>query len=290
MLRDIWGGLDELTERLSSARIELDDVLSEIESKADEVDFDPERLQWVNDRLSLIYSLEKKHQVSEISELLAIAEDLRQRLSAIDNADARIAAAEAEVKRTFAVVLDLGAQLTAARQQAAGEMAENLTKGLQELGMPSVQIHFEFTARTRPDSSGCDAVRFLFTANKQMPLQDVAQTASGGEIARVMLTLKALIAQKRNLPTIIFDEIEHRCERYDGGTYGTCDATYGQSARSALHHALTSNGGTRKGAFLGAQTRERQLAQRLIFAHSLPMNVYRKLPICSRERPSPKRL
>ena len=202
------GGLDELTERLSSARIELDDVLSEIESKADEVDFDPERLQWVNDRLSVIYSLEKKHQVSEISELLAIAEDLRQRLSAIDNADARIAAAEAEVKRTFAVVLDLGAQLTAARQQAAGEMAENLTKGLQELGMPSVQIHFEFTARTRPDSSGCDAVRFLFTANKQMPLQDVAQTASGGEIARVMLTLKALIAQKRNLPTIIFDEID----------------------------------------------------------------------------------
>jgi hypothetical protein len=202
------GGLDELTERLSSARIELDDVLSEIESKADEVDFDPERLQWVNDRLSVIYSLEKKHQVSEISELLAIADDLRQRLSAIDNADARIAAAEAEVKRTFAVVLDLGAQLTAARQQAAGEMAENLTKGLQELGMPSVQIHFEFTARTRPDSSGCDAVRFLFTANKQMPLQDVAQTASGGEIARVMLTLKALIAQKRNLPTIIFDEID----------------------------------------------------------------------------------
>ena len=104
------GGLDELTERLSSARIELDDVLSEIETKAEEVDFDPERLLWVNDRLSTIYSLEKKHQVSEISELLAIAEDLRQRLSAIDNADARIAAAETEVKRTFAAVTALGAQ------------------------------------------------------------------------------------------------------------------------------------------------------------------------------------
>ena len=225
------GGLDELTERLSSARIELDDVLSEIESKADEVDFDPERLQWVNDRLSVIYSLEKKHQVSEISELLAIAEDLRQRLSAIDNADARIAAAEAEMKRTFAVVLDLGAQLTAARQQAAGEMAENLTKGLQELGMPSVQIHFEFTARTRPDSSGCDAVRFLFTANKQMPLQDVAQTASGGEIARVMLTLKALIAQKRNLPTIIFDEIDTGVSGTMAERMGRVMQRMGQSAQ-----------------------------------------------------------
>ena len=202
------GGLDELTERLSSARIELDDVLSEIETKAEEVDFDPERLLWVNDRLSTIYSLEKKHQVSEISELLAIAEDLRQRLLAIDNADARIAAAEAEVKRTFAAVTALGAQLTATRQQAATEMVDNLTQGLQELGMPSVQILFDFTARPRPDRMGCDAVRFLFTANKQMPLQDVAQTASGGEIARVMLTLKALIAQKRNLPTIIFDEID----------------------------------------------------------------------------------
>ena len=225
------GGLDELTERLSSARIELDDVLSEIESKADEVDFDPERLQWVNDRLSVIYSLEKKHQVSEISELLAIADDLRQRLSAIDNADERIAAAEAEVKRTFAVVLDLGAQLTAARQQAAGEMAENLIKGLQELGMPSVQIHFEFTARTRPDSSGCDAVRFLFTANKQMPLQDVAQTASGGEIARVMLTLKALIAQKRNLPTIIFDEIDTGVSGTMAERMGRVMQRMGQSAQ-----------------------------------------------------------
>ena len=133
---------------------------------------------------------------------------MRQRLSAIDHADERIAAAETEVKRTFAAVTALGAQLTAARQQAATEMVDNLTQGLQELGMPSVQILFDFTVRPRPDRMGCDAVRFLFTANKQMPLQDVAQTASGGEIARVMLTLKALIAQKRNLPTIIFDEID----------------------------------------------------------------------------------
>lgn len=110
-------------------------------------------------------------------------------------------------------------------------MAENLTKGLQELGMPSVQIHFEFTARTRPDSSGCDAVRFLFTANKQMPLQDVAQTASGGEIARVMLTLKALIAQKRNLPTIIFDEIDTGVSGTMAERMGRVMQRMGQSAQ-----------------------------------------------------------
>lgn len=205
---NFMGGVDELVERMASARIELDDVLNEIEAKAEEVDFDPERLQWVNDRLSTIYSLEKKHQVGSTAELLAIADDLRQRLAAIDHADERIAAAEAEMKRIFATVQAFGAQLTASRQQAAAEMMENLTQGLQELGIPSVQIQFDFSPRKHPEPMGCDAVRFLFTANKQMPLQDVAQTASGGEIARVMLTLKALIAQKRNLPTVIFDEID----------------------------------------------------------------------------------
>ena len=277
------GGLDELTERLSSARIELDDVLSEIETKAEEVDFDPERLLWVNDRLSTIYSLEKKHQVSEISELLAIAEDLRQRLSAIDNADARIAAAEAEVKRTFAAVTALGAQLTATRQQAATEMVDNLTQGLQELGMPSVQILFDFTTRPRPDRMGCDAVRFLFTANKQMPLQDVAQTASGGEIARVMLTLKALIAQKRNLPTIIFDEI-------DTGVSGTMAERMGRvmqrMGKTAQVICITHLG---KCTF-GCTNKRATPAQLPTSAPSLTRSVCKKSPICSRELPSQMQL
>lgn len=202
------GGVEELTERLTSVRIELDDILSEIEQRADDIDFDPQRLTWVNDRLSTIYSLEKKHQVATIAEVLAIGEDLRQRLSAIEHADEDLARAEAEVERTFAEVQRIGAALTASRQQAAQELAENLVSGLRALGMPSVQLTFDFSPRQRPERVGCDTVRFLFTANKQMPLQDVAQTASGGEIARVMLTLKALIAQKRNLPTVIFDEID----------------------------------------------------------------------------------
>lgn len=199
---------EALGERLNSARLEIDDVLGEVERAAEDVEFNPQRLAYVDERLSTIYSLQKKHHVETVAELLTLADDFRQRLDAIENADEHLARAEKKRAAAQKQLLECGAQLTHSRQKAAVEIEKILIESLQGLGMPNVSLRFDFAPRTHPDAGGCDTLRFLFSANKQVALQDVAQTASGGEIARLMLSLKALIAQKQNLPTIIFDEID----------------------------------------------------------------------------------
>ncbi len=221
---------EALSERLTSARIEVDDILSDVERAADSVDYNPERLAYVDDRLSNIYRLQKKHQVDSIAELLALAEDLRNRLSAIDNADELLAQAERDCKSTRTALRSAARQLTAIRHAAAKEVEDALIETLHHLGMPSVRLCFEFDERARPDASGNDTLRFLFSANKNVPPQDVAQTASGGEIARLMLALKSLIARKRQLPTIIFDEI-------DAGVSGTMAERMGQIMQRMGEHA-----------------------------------------------------
>ena len=199
---------EALSERLNSARLEIDDVLSEVERAAEDVEFNPQRLAYVDERLSTIYSLQKKHHIETIAELLTLADDFRRRLDAIENADEHLARAEKARSAAQVRLSACGAQLTKSRRQAAAEIEKRLIDSLHSLGMPNVSLRFDFAARPHPDAGGCDALRFLFSANKQVALQDVAQTASGGEIARLMLSLKALIAQKQNLPTIIFDEID----------------------------------------------------------------------------------
>lgn len=197
-----------LAERLESVRIEVEDVLADVEQTADNIEFNPERLSFIDDRLSTLYTLQKKHRVDTIAELLTIAADLRQRLDEIENADEHLAAAEQAVEKTRKVLHETGKALTESRKAAAKEVEKSLTHQLHDLGMPNVQLLFEFTDKKQPDATGFDSLRFLFSANKNVAPQDVAQTASGGEIARLMLALKALIAQKKNLPTIIFDEID----------------------------------------------------------------------------------
>lgn len=199
---------EELSARLHTARIDIDDVLNEVERAADAVEVDPERLVWVDERLATIYRLQRKHHLESVEDLLGLADDLRQRLEAIDNADEHIAQAEQELLQRRRRLEECGQRLTQVRQQAAQEIVTHLVERLQNLGMPSVRLLFEFEHRTHPDRTGFDALRFLFSANKQVEPQDVATTASGGEIARLMLSLKALIAQKKSLPTIIFDEID----------------------------------------------------------------------------------
>lgn len=198
----------ELTERLESARIEIDDIASEVEGQAESIDFDPRRLEYVDDRIATIYALLKKHGVESVAELLAKADDLRQRLEAIENSDENIARQQAVVNAAKHRLKAAADALTAKRKDAAGIIQSNLTESMQGLGMPHVTIVFEFEKRQRPERHGLDNVRFLFSANKSVAPQDVAQTASGGEIARLMLALKALIAQKKNMPTIVFDEID----------------------------------------------------------------------------------
>ncbi len=207
-ISDKYSQAQELAERLKSVRIEVDDVEAELESAVDRVEYDPERLAFIEDRLSLIYNLEKKHNVSSIAELADITEQLRNELNAIDNLDDDLERQTAEVERLKGLRNHAASQLTQARKKAALVMEEELTHALKELGMPNATMKMDITPRIEPDNTGADKVTFLFSANKNVPPQNVSDIASGGEIARLMLALKALIARRTALPTIVFDEID----------------------------------------------------------------------------------
>ena len=210
-LRDIahvYPTADEWQERVESCLIELKDINDEVESDLEQVEFNPARMEQVNDRLNQLYTLEQKHHVQTDKELLALAEELTTRLDAITSYDDRIAELEKQRQAAFDQLMKHASVLTNLRKQAATRIEKQLTEHLVPLGMPNVQFHIEFANRREPDATGTDSLTFLFSANKNAPLQDIAHVASGGEIARVMLSLKALIAGAVKLPTIIFDEID----------------------------------------------------------------------------------
>ena len=210
-LRDISRVLpmaEELQERIESCLIELKDINDEIESAQDEVEFNPARLDQVNDRLNDIYTLEQKHHVQTEEELITLTQELREKLDAITSYDERIAKLTHEKQQVYNLLVTQGEVLSQLRQQAASHIEKSLTEQLIPLGMPNVQFHIEFIPRQEPDATGMDNINFLFSANKKGQLQNSANVASGGEIARVMLSLKALITGAVKLPTIIFDEID----------------------------------------------------------------------------------
>lgn len=197
-----------LSERIDSVRIELEDIADELEQQLESVEFDPARQAFVDDRLNTIYSLEKKHNVETVAELLTKQEELKNFINKIENIDEEVAKKTAEVNKAEQAMYAAAKELTVSRQKAAEKIEKELIIQLQELGMPGVRLNFSFEHRNQPDSNGADKVTFLFSANKNTAMQDVAQIASGGEIARLMLSLKAIISQSRNLPTIVFDEID----------------------------------------------------------------------------------
>lgn len=197
-----------LSERLHSLRIEVDDICDDIERQCDEIDYDPARLTFIEERLNTIYRLEQKHHTDNIKALIDLAEQMRTDINAIENVDADIALAEKGVEKLKALRDEAAGRLTEQRKQAAETLQKELIAMLQPLGMPHVRIEFQLSQRTEPDTTGADKVICMFSANKNVPLQDVSLIASGGEIARLMLALKAIIAQRTLLPTIVFDEID----------------------------------------------------------------------------------
>lgn len=210
-LRDIsrvYPEADEWQERIESCHIELKDISHEVESALEQVEFNPTRMEQVNERLNQIYTLEQKHHVQTDAELLALSEELSARLDAITSYDDRIAELEKQKQAAFDQLSEQASALTSLRKEAAKHIEEQLIEHLVPLGMPNVRFHIGFDKRREPDATGTDSLTFLFSANKNTPLQDIAHVASGGEIARVMLSLKALIAGAVKLPTIIFDEID----------------------------------------------------------------------------------
>ena len=194
--------------RLDSCYIELKDLSHEIAGAQEEVEFNPARLDFVNERLNLIYSLQQKHHVQTVEELIAVAADYHEKLNAITSFDDRIAELTAQKDALYNKVVKQAAVLTRLRTQAAKNIEKHMQSLLVPLGMPNVRFVVELTPRKEPDGKGMDSVTFLFSANKNGTLQNVASVASGGEIARVMLSLKAMIAGAVKLPTIIFDEID----------------------------------------------------------------------------------
>ena len=197
----------ELADRMESAYIELKDISEEIGSQLEGIDFDPAELERINDRLDNIYSLEKKYHCDTVSELLQLQEKLARQVNDIDNSDEAFKEMSAKLDKAKAECQALGERLTAARKASARKIEQEMSERLMPLGMPNVRFSVDVEAAPM-GNSGSDKVSFLFSANKNIPLQPVSQVASGGEIARVMLSLKAMISGAVKLPTIIFDEID----------------------------------------------------------------------------------
>ena len=204
----VYSPAQEWTTRMENCHIELKDLACEIANASEDIEFNPSRLEFVNERLNLIYSLQQKHHVSSVEELIDIAKELRTQLDAITSSDDHINELTRRKEELYGKVKTSAQLLTNVRTIAAKEIEKQMQAYLVPLGMPNVRLAVELTPRKEPDASGMDSVSFLFSANKNGTLQNVASIASGGEIARVMLSLKAMIAGAVKLPTIIFDEID----------------------------------------------------------------------------------
>ena len=208
-ISSVYVTANELAERLDSCYIELKDVAEELEGNAEDVEYNPQRLEQVNERLNTIYTLQKKHGVDTVGELLALQEELEEKLMRITHSDEMLEELCQKVDAQHKQCLQLAEQLSKERQRVAKQVEQEMQERLLPLGMPNVQ--FKCSVIVHPSEltpTGYDQVQFLFNANKSGDLKPVSQIASGGEIARVMLSLKALIAGAVKLPTIIFDEID----------------------------------------------------------------------------------
>ena len=206
-IKDVYPEVTELLERIDSSYIELKDIAQEVNGLTDHVEFDPARLETINERLDKLNSLQQKFHVRDLGELIESYHQLKEQLSHIDHSDEDVEALEQEVTQLLEKAQKQAKELTAIRTKAAKKVEEEMKQRLIPLGIPNVRFSISLTEKPLSHDGG-DKVSFLFSANKSTPLQPVTQVASGGEIARVMLSLKAMISGAVKLPTIIFDEID----------------------------------------------------------------------------------
>ena len=207
LISSVFPKADVLNSRLDTVYIEVKDIAEEVSRATADIDFDPNRLDFINQQLDKIYHLEKKFHVETIAELLAIQAELKQKLDGIDNSDELLKEAEQILAARQADCAKQAALLTKDREKAAKTIQKEMKERLVPMGIPNVQFDIQFEPKPLA-SDGADKVQFLFSANRNSPLQPIEQVASGGEIARVMLSLKAMISGAVKLPTIIFDEID----------------------------------------------------------------------------------
>lgn len=204
---DVYPEAQELAERLESCFVELKDISQEIASKVDDVEYDPQRFNLITQRLDTIYTLQQKFHVQTVDELLDRLNGINAQLDNIDNSDEELQELERSVEKLHAVCVEKAVVLTDMRRKSATVVEQELSKLLVPLGIPKVRFKVDVSPADL-STNGADKVMFLFSANSSTDMQPVSQVASGGEIARVMLSLKAMISKAIGLPTIIFDEID----------------------------------------------------------------------------------
>lgn len=199
---------EELTERLESCRIELQDIADTLESEGESIDYDPMRLEELQNRLNTLYSLEQKHHVGSCEELIDIMKQMKERLEMMDNSDEYIKQLQREEQEARTLLDSFSGKLTEKRTIAAKKVEKDVISCLKTLGMPNVRFQVSISPTESPTPKGMDKVSFLFSANLGSDMQNISQVASGGETARVMLSLKSILSGVMSLPTIIFDEID----------------------------------------------------------------------------------
>lgn len=196
-----------LLERLESARIEINDIADTLLEVDSNIGADPERLEEVEERLAQLYSLELKHHVDSTDALIELRDRLEQQISALDDADNILASLETSAKRAKRAAAQLADELSARRAESANEFAQELRNRATPLGMPNLRCDISIT-KDKLSANGCDQVQFLFAFNKNQSLLPIGNTASGGEISRLMLTIKSIVAERMQLPSVIFDEVD----------------------------------------------------------------------------------
>jgi len=199
---------EEFLARADTSFIELNDLATEIEKLAASIDADPHRLAIVNNRLDTIYSLIQKHRVNNLNELIIKREDIKQLVKSIETGDERLTELESVLLEETGVLTKLADEISGKRKHILPEAEKNITGLLRQLGMPNSRFRISFSKLEDFTPSGTDHADFLFSANKQVEPENLVKTASGGELSRVMLSLKSLLTKNTNLPTIIFDEID----------------------------------------------------------------------------------
>jgi DNA repair protein RecN (Recombination protein N) len=206
-ISEVYPAAAELEQRVDSCYIELKDIAQEVSSHLERIDFDPAEMDAVTNRLDKLYSLEKKYHVDTVEELMTRRDELGKQLNNIENSDEALADLQQKVKQLEAQAGKEAETLTKLRTKAAKKIEAEMQTKLVPLGMPNVRFSVDITKEPL-GTNGQDRVSFMFSANTSTPLQPISQVASGGEIARVMLSLKAMISGAVKLPTIIFDEID----------------------------------------------------------------------------------
>ena len=207
-LQQVYPGAEELAVRLESSYVELKDISQEVSGREESIEFNPERLAEINERLNQIYTLQQKHRVSTVAELITLRDEYASRLAAITSSDDDLEVLKQRCEHLYVEVCRHADSLTEARKRAAQEVELQMATRLVPLGMPNVRFVVDMGRRKEPGVHGMNTVNFLFSANKNGTLQNISSVASGGEIARVMLSVKAMIAGAVKLPTIVFDEID----------------------------------------------------------------------------------